>query len=632
MRALSVTSVPPDIAGRPPDRGLLGGRLNASRQRELILGLFLVLCYGFFRQVPGWNELSRYDLVVALVDDHTTRIDSYHDNTEDKAIYGGHYYSDKVPGASLLGVPAYVLLRGASAVAGLERPDARAVIHALAFGAAGIPTMLSAIVLLRFLRDLVGEWWALTMSAAYALGTLAFPFATMYFGHAAATACVFAAFYSLWRQRSGGPAWRPLWAGFFAGWGVLVDVGAALAVGALLVYALVRDRRAPFLMAVGAMPPALLLLGYNWLSFGGPFTLGYANLTHRGFADAMGRGVLGVTLPQPAVLYEILVGPRGMLLLSPWLACVPFGLRAARWPDVRREVALSAAIVLMYLVANAGYHEPLGGWSPGPRFLTTALPFATVLVALAPRSIRPVTVTLMAWSVAVVGVATATVPNAPTGVTYPLTDLWLPRLLTGYPAETTAWLYWGLPGAQPLFVLALATATATIAVYATARPTRVASKLVGASIGLLALLAVGFGVPFDLPGSLGLGGVPAEATPNIAVIRAGVTPVPAEDGRPLIEAWAQVENRGAASEATTILFSIYAPTGERVWSEASRRVRWRERERRRHWAQWPPGGSAPGDYRVEVSIVSANQRTTFARVDTIARVRVLGEGFEIHRE
>src|SRR6266516_7219494 len=74
-------------------------------QRQIVLALFLILCYGFFRQVPLWNENTRYDLVLALVDDHTTIIDRYHENTGDKAIYKGHYFSDKAPGSAFLGVP-----------------------------------------------------------------------------------------------------------------------------------------------------------------------------------------------------------------------------------------------------------------------------------------------------------------------------------------------------------------------------------------------------------------------------------------------------------------------------------------------------------------------------------------------
>ena len=155
-------------------------------------------------------------------------------------------------------------------------------------------------------------------------------------------------------------------------------------------YAFWNDRRAPFLMVAGALPPAMLLFGYHWVSFGGPLNLGYAHLADGGFAAGMSQGVFGITRPQVAVLNEILFGPRGLLQLSPWLALVPLGLWGLRRADIEREVALCTVITLAFLLFNAGYYLPFGGATPGPRFLTPALPFATVLVALAPRPFRPI--------------------------------------------------------------------------------------------------------------------------------------------------------------------------------------------------------------------------------------------------
>jgi len=58
-----------------------------------------------------WNQNSRLNLVLALVDDGSPRIDRYVENTGDYAIYNGHAYTDKPPGLSFLGVPIYVMMR-----------------------------------------------------------------------------------------------------------------------------------------------------------------------------------------------------------------------------------------------------------------------------------------------------------------------------------------------------------------------------------------------------------------------------------------------------------------------------------------------------------------------------------------
>jgi hypothetical protein len=131
--------------------------LDARAGREIIVGLALLFCYGFFRQVPAWNEYSRYDLVRALVEDGTTRIDRLEQNTGDKAFYDGHYYSDKTPGTAFLGVPVYRLLTLTSTTSGGGTPDPLTAVQALAFVESGIPTVLVVLLLLRLLRPAAAD-------------------------------------------------------------------------------------------------------------------------------------------------------------------------------------------------------------------------------------------------------------------------------------------------------------------------------------------------------------------------------------------------------------------------------------------------------------------------------------------
>src|SRR5450759_4454280 len=176
IEEVAVEPVVPETPGRTARRWL---RLDARARREIIVALALLFCYGFFRQVPAWNEYSRYDLVRALVADNSTQIDRFAQNTGDKAFYDGHYYSDKAPGTALLGVPVYRLLAISSSVAGAGTPDPLTAVEALAFVESGIPTVLLVLLLLRFLRPTIGEGWALAVSLGYGLGSIAFPFATM---------------------------------------------------------------------------------------------------------------------------------------------------------------------------------------------------------------------------------------------------------------------------------------------------------------------------------------------------------------------------------------------------------------------------------------------------------------------
>src|SRR5579872_6656248 len=82
-----------------------------SRRRAVIVGLVLFASFAYFYEGGGWNQNTRFDLVRAVLETRTVRIDLYHENTGDKAQVGTHFYMDKAPGASLLAVPAVGAVR-----------------------------------------------------------------------------------------------------------------------------------------------------------------------------------------------------------------------------------------------------------------------------------------------------------------------------------------------------------------------------------------------------------------------------------------------------------------------------------------------------------------------------------------
>jgi hypothetical protein len=459
------------------------------------------------------------------VNDGTTRIDRTQDNTGDKSFHEGHWYSDKAPGGALLGVPAYATLRGVAALTGAQ-PTIWQYWRACAFLGAVVPSILLVLLLLRFLRAYVEEWWALAIALGYGLGTIAFPFASLFFSHAAAAAFLFATFYVLWRTPPGSRVWPLLLAGFLAGWAVLLEYPAAIGVAALLGYAACRERRAPVLLVLGALPPVLVLLGYNWVSFGGLFAIGYANLTDPLFVKGMSQGIMGVTWPKPDALGEILIGPRGLLRLAPWLVAAPLGLWSLRRSSApRREIAVCGVIMALFLLYNAGYYQPLGGTTPGPRFLLAALPFFAVLVAFAPRLLRPFIATLIACSVLLLSVVTLTMPLAFQRTHDPLADIWLPRILTHDLADTTASLAWRLTGWTPLLLLALALGTALLGFCATTRARPAARWVVAGLAAFLVVAVLAFSYPLDLTGKADPGAesnASGYTETSIAAWRAGI--------------------------------------------------------------------------------------------------------------
>ena len=599
-------------------------RCRVDRRRDLIVALLLLLCYGFFRQVPAWNEYSRYDLTRALVEQGTTRIDAYQQNTGDKAFHGGHYYSDKPPGTSLLGAPIYAMELAATRAAGTGAPDPLTGIQIQAFFLSALPTVLLVLLMLDYLRQGVGETWALIVSLGYGLGTIAFPFATMFFGHASATFFLFAGFYVLWRAReSTGWDWRHAVAGFLAGWAVAVDVSTAFGVVVLILYVAVRARppsrpvalnwRALALIMAGAAVPAALFGAYNLASFGSPFRLGYSDLANGGFAAGMESGILGVGWPSLSVASDLLVGARGLLVLAPWLMLAPAGVAALRRRDLRKEAAVCVTMVVAYLTFNAGYYLPFGGWTPGPRFMLPALPFAALLVAWAPRSLRPLTALQIAASVALVLVATVTMPNAPEMYTDPLTQLWVPRLLTRDLADTVAWLQLGLHGIEPLVVLVGGLVIAGVGLAATFAGSPLASRVVRVAVAAQLLFVGVFAFPI-----LPIGGIEAalaHSTPLspavITIADTGATPVsiPTQQS---VELWAQIEDSGVTLDATRVIFTVFDPEGKQVWAAWYDRAKWQSGDRRTMEVSWDTSGVPTAAYSFVVQVVSEDQRTTYA--------------------
>jgi hypothetical protein len=533
-------------------------QLGLAGRRELLIASLLLFCYGFFQQQPAWNEYSRYDLVRAIVEQGTTRIDSYHQNTGDAAFYEGHWYSDKSPGSAILGLPVYAGLMLVSGGAPKEVDG----VQALAFVESGVATVILVLLLIRFLGPLVGETWATVVGLAYGLGSMAFPFATMFFGHATSTAALFAAFYLLHRHKLRPGRWGPVVAGFVAGWAVLVEIPVVLGVAALAMYAAFLGRGVVARFALGGIPLALVLIAYNWLTFGSPLSIGYQfSPTFQGQNE---QGLISIVWPQLSTTWDLLIGPRGLLRLSPWFAVAPLGLVALRRRDARFEILLAAVICVAFLTYNSGALNPFGGWTPGPRYLMPALPFAAVLVGFVPRLVRFAAAPLMVVSAAIYVVATTTMPNAPERFTDPLFQLWLPSFAGGQFAETAAWIRWGLNGEVGIAIFLVAAALGLVAVAASFARWQLSTETTRAA-AVLAVLAVAFSVPFPplAPVALGWGG--RDSRPGVSIVEVGHVTI-GIDGKDEVELRALVENRGGAVAASRLRFSAWAPSGEGVWS------------------------------------------------------------------
>ncbi len=354
----------------------------------------LLASYSYFWQTRDWNSASRLMLTYAVVDRGTVSIDGLENQTGDRAKFRGRFYSDKLPGFSLLAAGPYLLTRGV-----LRLPDFPRNVPGFEYWPAdywvtlatsGVLTALTGALLAGLARDLgCGPGSAALVGLGYGLATPAFAYATMSYGHQASAFTLLASFTLLWRVDAPRQSLRVGLAGFLAAYAAVIElqVGPVAAIlGVFLLAQVILGRRRPSALGeflIGAIFPTLLLLGYNQLAFGSPWDLGYFHHTTKEFAEVHSeKNPLGLRWSGLGRAVPLLWGRhRGLLFYAPVVSLVPLGLVSLA---IRRSWAMaivSAATMAAVFAVNVSYPEWTGGWSTGPRLLVPLLPFAMLAVA-----------------------------------------------------------------------------------------------------------------------------------------------------------------------------------------------------------------------------------------------------------
>ena len=350
--------------------------------------------FPYYPRIQSANELPRIYLVKAIVHDHSFAIDRgvrQWGSTADVSPYGGHQYSNKAPGSSLLVVPVYAAV---NLVAG--EPSLAVTMWLCRIVAGAIPALLFLILLWGFLARFAPEPAVRRLVViAYALGSMAMTYTLLYYSHQLAAICIASAWMlsvDVVEAKRGRLAM--LAAGALAGAAPLVDYQAAFAgvpVAVYLIVALARSRRPREiaqllgLAAAGAAIPIALLLWYHAQCFGSPLRTGYdASQTWAVFHQ---QGFLGITkLRSEAFWGSLFAADNGLLALSPWLVLAIPGavlLWRRRTLGDRPTVLVGTSVALIFIAFVSSITFWRGGWGVGPRYIVAMLPFVLPLVAVA---------------------------------------------------------------------------------------------------------------------------------------------------------------------------------------------------------------------------------------------------------
>lgn len=383
-------------------------RFFGLTRTEWLIALAVLLLVGLLVHPYRAQQASRYALTAAVVERGTVVLDEYEGVVGiDRSVRDGRLYSDKAPGQPMLAVPFFALGR----IVGIEdatilRIDGNLGLWWVTLWSSAIPGAALAVMMFRRVREIDAEK-ALPVTAAVVTGTLLLPFSALLFGHVLAAALLYGAYL----LTVGEPSLRRfLGAGLLAGLAVTVEYTAALGVIVLGSHVLIRHRRRVAHFVSGGVLPALGLAAYNTIAFGNPMVLSYQYNAFREVTDTARPLFHMFSSASAENAFRLFFSGRGLAGATP---VVLVAVAGAVWM-LRRHFQIDAAMAVAMFVAFVSlpllWGNPWGGESPGPRYITPALPFLAVPLVWAWTRWRLLTLATVIVSTFTMVAATVTDP------------------------------------------------------------------------------------------------------------------------------------------------------------------------------------------------------------------------------
>ncbi len=383
--------------------------LTSADYRIGISGIFvaaLLAMAAHHQAITSWNVNSRMALVFAVVDRGTFAIDGYVGDDEllptgDKAEFGGHFYSDKAFGVSVLCIPVYAAMQGIARLLGFEW-GLQSKIYVLRMVSASIPAAIALSLLwLVLIRAGAMPRRALVVIVVAFFGSMWFGYSTLAMPYSPGIAASLAAIYLLcYPPPSGFGPTRAAAVGLFSGLALIFDfLFGPLVVVAIAAAFLVRlprrrlDRLVQlvgYAIAAGALP--LIAFAVYSYSIFGAVSVPYQYETLPLFREGMSHGIMGVTTPRLGPLWFLTFHPyRGIFFWSPWILIALAGsAMAVRDHGLRRTLGwmgMWSFAAALYLTSS--YYMWWGGFSMGPRLMLpmmATVPFGLIEVCRRDRS------------------------------------------------------------------------------------------------------------------------------------------------------------------------------------------------------------------------------------------------------
>ena len=415
----------------------------------MLISLIFFLCLGFVHQTHYRfaTPVSRLDLLHAVVKEGTCCIDRWHTNTCDKAVYQGHYYSDKAPGTAALALPAFWTAAKIGEAAGIPLESENGWLitcwAACAFSQA-LPAAIGAAVLVLWLRRFVRPTVAWVTVFALWIGGLPLPYSTWLYSHAQVIGLIATAIWAMdlfgedvgdvsdsfptWDPET--VRWRMALAGFCLGLALASEYTAGLVVVGLGLYVLWKRRSGLVPFALGAIPPLLLIPAYSWVTIGTPFDLPYS---YQASFPQMKHGLYSIGWPNGYIL-ALLLGSarRGLVFWTPFLLMAVVGWFRIAGEGRGRWLGWVYALPILHVVVISG---KVWYWTAGycisARYMAPIWPLLTLPCAKGLERLPKVGALLAGISIVLMTWATVTDVCFPSPRSNPLLQIVLPNWATG---------------------------------------------------------------------------------------------------------------------------------------------------------------------------------------------------------
>jgi len=367
----------------------------SKKETKLFFSFFLVFI--FFIHWIGWNENSNFDLTRAVTEEKRLEIDSYCNNTGDRAYYNNHYYSNKAPGISFLAAPIYSffnLFQNFTPQLFYPSSDTYITTNLIARTVENVNPgsfILSSMVLITiFTSSLFSaltviliykisryftkkEKYRILSSIIYGLGSLAFPYAIVFMGHAVGTFFAFLSFYLLFKAKHEKINEKKYFilAGLSSGFAIVCEYSTILIALAMVIFVSSLKKKKELclfvLSCVVGISPFLL---YNYIISGNPFipTISYDD-------PSIFPPTPVLLSPNFYIFLRLLIFPyNGLFFYYPVFILSIIGL-FLMYKQHSLEAILISFLLISFLVLLSMYRDVFGSVSFGIRYLLPIIPF-----------------------------------------------------------------------------------------------------------------------------------------------------------------------------------------------------------------------------------------------------------------